>query len=483
MARGRLRLAAQLFTVASLAATAAHAQPTPEPIEVGTPAEGSAPPEAPPPDGAAADLAAAADAAADVANVPAPAAPPADGPSAADQAADDIDLASLGLDPASAGSGEEDKLNIYGFADFNYWAPFLPKGNVVASYLPKEHYFSFGNLNIYLARNLGASWRALSEIRFLYSPNGSEAGGALTSTSVEDPANLQRSVSWGGISIQRAYIEHDLTSKISVRAGHWLTPYGIWNLDHGSPTIIGTLRPYIVGEQFFPESQTGIDVFGSTLVGDYKLGYHATVSNGRGPASTVRNLSNDMGFGGRVEFEAPWAGSFKAGASVYAGKFVDRPTDQVSVDATGKPIDVEPVGTRYAEVAYAADAQWIHRGLHLQSEIMARQRAYDTGARPGTAATGFSPDSASWGIYGLAAYRFERFWNVMPYVQAEHYRALESSVTTQIGRVIRVWDAGLNFRPSASVVLKLSWNDAWFPDRRLDIAHFKVAMAQISWVF
>ncbi|MCX5747041.1 MAG: hypothetical protein NT062_31610 [Proteobacteria bacterium] len=355
---------------------------------------------------------------------------------------------------------------------------------MLANSLPKERYFTFGNLNLYLARNLGSAWRVLTEIRFLYSPNGSNAAdGTLQKTEATDPANVQRPISWGGISIQRAYIEHDLTSKVSVRAGHWLTPYGIWNLDHGSPTIIGTLRPYIVGEQFFPESQTGLDVFGTTFVDDYKVGYHATVSNGRGPFSTTRNLSNDVGVGGRVDVEAPLAGTLKVGASIYRGKYVDRPLDQIAVDMTGTLVNVEPVGTRYTELAYAADAQWTRDGLHVQSEVMARQRSYEPGARPGNGQMGFTPDSSSWGAYGLAAYRFKRWWNVMPYVQAEHYRQLESAVTTQIGRVIRVWDIGLNFRPSPSVVIKVSWNDAWFPEKHLDLAHFRIAQAQISWVF
>ncbi|HEV7559223.1 MAG TPA: hypothetical protein VGO00_27300, partial [Kofleriaceae bacterium] len=213
----------------------------------------------------------------------------------------DIDLGALGLDPSS--SGFDDHLSIYGFADINWQNLRWSHPN---QYLANTSSFIFGNLDIYLAKNLTPKARSLVELRFLFAPNGSQnADGSVVDTSAQDLSDFQRSLQWGGIVIERAYVEYDIHPLLTVRAGHWLTPYGIWNTDHGSPTIIGTIRPFIIGEQFFPEHQTGLDAFGSIPLGGYKLGYHATLSNGRSPAEAQADFDNEPAFGGRLELHTP----------------------------------------------------------------------------------------------------------------------------------------------------------------------------------
>ena len=51
------------------------------------------------------------------------------------------------------------------------------------------------------------------------------------------------------------YGEYDVNEFLTVRAGRWLSPYGIWNIDHGSPAIIGVSRPYVVGAQLIASEQ------------------------------------------------------------------------------------------------------------------------------------------------------------------------------------------------------------------------------------
>lgn len=181
-----------------------------------------------------------------------PAASPPPATTTGPAASNDIDLAALGLDPSS--SGFDDKLNIYGFADVEYSAVHL---ETKSPYIGDTRGFSGGNLNIYVSKNLTKEWRFFGEVRFLYLPNGAEAhDGTITVTSAGDPNDFARTVSWGGILIERAYAEYDVNNYLTIRAGHFLTPYGIWNTDHGSPTIIAAYRPYTIGEQYFPEHQT-----------------------------------------------------------------------------------------------------------------------------------------------------------------------------------------------------------------------------------
>ena len=180
----------------------------------------------------------------------------------------------------------EAPLELFGFADVGYSKPFWSEESLYAgSGLDARPYFHVGNLNVYVAKTLATRWRFLSEFRFTFAPNGAPSASTvngMVDTSVPDPADVSRPFRYGSIEIERAQIEYELHSLFAVAAGLWLTPYGIWNIDHGSPTVIAIRRPYIVGEQLFPERQAGIQLRGSWHTGSYRLQYHLTASNGRG---------------------------------------------------------------------------------------------------------------------------------------------------------------------------------------------------------
>lgn len=376
---------------------------------------------------------------------------------------DDIDLSTLGLDPG--GSVFDDKLNIYGFADFSWYWQHWGHDN---GFVPQDtRTFAIGNLNVYLAKNLTAKARTLAEVRFTLLPNGSQnADGTYVDTTAQDVTNFFRLTQWGGIVIERAYIEYDVTDYLTIRAGHWLTPYGIWNIDHGSPAILGTARPYIIGEQFFPEHQTGLDLFGTYQAATFKLGYHLTASNGRGATEAQQDQDNDLAFGGRLAVETPWG--IKLGGSYYRGRY------------TGLPVAVGALAQTYHEAAYGGDLQYDRGALHLQAELIARDRHYDEGFRAATA-TGFAPDSRDFGVYVLAGYRFDRLWNVMPYGYFEHYRPADHSYFVGIDTE----NIGLNFRPAPALVFKLQMTRASFVDGPQVLSGQVIynTAAQAAWVF
>jgi hypothetical protein len=404
------------------------------------------------------DLARAADSVAEVATMPRVA------PEPTIQASPDaIDLSSLGFDPGAAAF--DDKLNVYGFADVGFLASHWTRRLSFIAQNAKS--FMVGNLNLYLAKNLTAKARALAEVRFTFLPNGTtNADGSFVDTTAMELTNFNRPVQWGGVVIERAYVEYDATEHLTIRAGHWLTPYGIWNIDHGSPAIIGTMRPYIIGEQFFPEHQTGLDLFGSHYQGGFKLDYHATVSNGRGATEAQTDQDNELAFGGSLELETPWG--LKVGSSYYRGRY------------TGVATTAGATPETYLEAAYGGDAQFDRGALHLQAEVIARDRHYPAGQRAATA-TGFAPDGRDFGLYVLAGYRFDHLWNVMPYAYYEDYRP---AIPYLFPRAV-VDNVGLNFRPTASLVFKLQATHATFDDGLGFVAGQTVYYyaVQSSWVF
>src|SRR5690606_38528922 len=127
---------------------------------------------------------------------------------------------------------DEYDVELYGFTDFTYTQGF---DNDFVGW----DRFAVGNMNVYLSSELGDGWRTLSEVRYSYLPHGTTTFGPegprpRTDTSVPDYTNVNRPVRWGGIILERAWLEYTADPLLNVRMGHFLTPYGIWNVDHGT---------------------------------------------------------------------------------------------------------------------------------------------------------------------------------------------------------------------------------------------------------
>lgn len=384
-----------------------------------------------------------------------------------------LDFSDLEADLSDV-SGSEPEIDIYGFTDFTY-VHYLK--NEVSSTRPT---FSIGNFNLFLGSELGSNWRALGEVRFLYLPHGAldRDSGSNIDTTVLDYADHYRPMRWGGVEIERIWLEHTFHPLITVRAGQWLTPYGIWNVDHGSPVIISIGRPFIVGEELLPERQTGVEGYGSFFVDATKLGYHLTLSNGRGPKDTYADLDNNKAIGGRLFLEnSSLLGKLSLGASTYLGRYTDR-TTEVIVHSDGSVGFGNTLQTRYDELAVAADLKWEYEGLQVQSEAVVQEVAFDDAARATFPLdpTSSVPDYRRWGVYGSAGYRTD-FFNAMPYVHAEYYSPAPDSLFVR-GSVFGLW-FGVNIRPIPAVVFKAQYTQAFF-ERGSTISYL---MTQLAWSF
>jgi hypothetical protein len=391
------------------------------------------------------------------ASAPEPASPA--GPTLPEGNAED----SFGLNPAAGVMVGEDapKLELYGFADFSYLHTFGNKKDVLRQYLGPYPRFYVGHLNLYLSSTLSENWRSLAEVRFTYSPLGDDDRNAADGTfptpdtTAVDYAEMHRSFSWGGIEMQRAWLEYQAFDFLSIRGGQWFTPYGYWNDDHGSPTIIAVHKPFPIGDAFFPERQTGLMAHGRYFIGSTALGYALTLSNGRGPYDTIRDLDNNKAVGGRLYVESSALGNLTVGVDAYRGRYTAS-TKRYTVDTTGTgPVAViyRTIDSAYDELSLGADARWVWDRLHVQVEVMTNEAAYDDDYRP--PATGFDPrptfaaDYRRVGGYLLLAFRTP-FANLMPYVTAEH----SSYTNADISPPVWAYSGGLNLRPTPNVVLK-----------------------------
>jgi hypothetical protein len=359
---------------------------------------------------------------------------------------------------------EEFKLNIYGFTDFTYTA----RLNDFA-YANPYPTFMIGNVNLYVGAELGGGWRALTEFRLLYVPHGNVPLGApgavpvRENTTVADPADYGRPLRWGGVEIERAWLEYTAHPLLTVQVGQWLTPYGIWNVDHGSPVIIGVRRPYVVGQALIPERQTGIQIYGSYLTGRTEIGYNLGLSNGRGPIDAYQDLDKNKAVTGRLFVTNDSdIGAITLGATFYRGAYTDRYSRAVFTPAG--EYAAEWISTeRYEELGLAADLRWIWQDLTVQGEFILNDHAIDDELRaaafpvPG-APPGFVPDYRSTGWYAMAAYRLP-WLNIMPFFGGESY------VTGQEFQpgANALW-GGLNIRPIPRVVLKAQYTQSWFTD-------------------
>jgi hypothetical protein len=448
--------AAPPAATAPAAATAAPATPAPPPTA--SPAS-----EAPAPE----TLPAPAD--------PAPAIP-------ADTSAEDEALLS---ELKSEITHDEYKLDVYGFVDFTY-------GHRLADFSFSAPYNSFavGNFNLYLGSELGDNWRSLAEVRFTYLPHGNrviDATGATTrtDTTAADYTDIDRPIRWGGVIIERAWLEYSAHPLLTVRGGHWLTPYGIWNVDHGTPVIIGVRRPFVVGEALFPTSQTGIELYGTHGFGELLLGYHLTLSNGRGPVDRYQDLNDNKALGGRLfaRLDSSSVGTLTLGVSGYRGDYTDRDL-QFGLNADGDYVANFPRTVDYDELSYAADLKWDFEGFWLQSEAIVHEAAYEEGMRPAQqvfgAAPGFMPDYRRLGVYGLTGYRFD-FIGLMPFTGAEYYDLGGGGFVPDAAAVF----LGLNARPTARVVLKVQYTYSWFPNLEdpPENSHYNSIDFQTAWSF
>jgi hypothetical protein len=355
------------------------------------------------------------------------------------------------------------KINIYGYADFSYTKTIADRRSLIGDYVESDS-FAVGSFNLYLRTDLSESWRTLAEVRFLYAPNGAHVVSGqeiqLINTEVLDPTRFAEQ-RWGGIDIQRAYLEYEAHPSVTLRVGQWLTPYGIWNVDHGSPTIVGVRTPFPVERSLLPQRQTGLMAFGRFDLDVLGIDYALTLSNGRGLFDSHRDLDGNKAVGGRLAIDNHSFGHLTIGSSFYYGLFTAAErvaTVEMKAGETRPVIDTVPT-EQFKELSIAGDIRWELGGLLVQLELMTSQHLYTEEGRNAdpNGFPGLVADFATFGAYGLIGYRSD-WCGMMPFVTIEHMAFGRAVLLDELSG----GSIGVNLRPIPSVALKAQVSRYYF---------------------
>jgi hypothetical protein len=340
---------------------------------------------------------------------------------------------------------------------------------------PSKTTFMLSGLNVYLGNQITEKLKFLSELRFTYQPLGNETstatylvsptgsatslgtGYSRTDTSVTDPTGVQ-TYRLGGVSIERVQATYVFSDYLGVTAGSFLTPYGIWNVDHGTPALIMSRAPgsQIIG--FVPSKQLGIQLFGKAFFAkNFTFDYAGTISNGRGPMDTVYDLDENKGIGLRWKLSYEKDYFFASiGQYGYTGKYTDvTKSTYIGPSSTDMKTVVTPTN-QYTEYDLANDLLIKFHGLRLQSEAVIKEVKY---AVPPASGQDYAASYLTQTAYVLLAYELPESWTagkvrIMPYVFEEWNNI--SDISTTMGNM-RVTVTGLNIRPYTNLVLKFEY--------------------------
>lgn len=362
-------------------------------------------------------------------------------------------------DSIESEAARENDLQIYGFLDVQFSKLFIKKNTFYKGYLPDASTFTLGHWNLFIRKSLSDHFSVLGEVRFLFQPMGEESdwvGFERTEYSRFDTRATDivdnYFFNWGGISIQRAYVQYSLNDYFGFRVGYFLTPFGIWNEEHASPVILFAHRPFLSTSGHLPEAQLGLYLFGKAYLGERTIfQYGFTVSNGRGPTAEVYDLDENKALG--LTLQATYDGpvSLNAGTYLYMGDYRDV-TRSMTLPTIGFR---ETTTIAYAEKAMSLHLQFKWKGLLLQGEYVRRLIEYEDGHRE-SADHGrgilFTPDHVRSGSYELLAYTlpFENL-TLTPYVLHE-YKDMPPWVEYWAGHS---YGAGINWQIIPPVVFKV----------------------------
>jgi hypothetical protein len=348
-------------------------------------------------------------------------------------------------------------VKLYGFMDMGLQRAW---GGLYNSGIPEtgETTFVLGNVNTYIDAQPHPDWRALTEVRFTLFPNGATNIGhigrgdfTLADTSVFDDTGTNggfTEVQWSGIVLERAHIDYMASDLVNLRVGYFLTPYGIWNVDHGTPTRMTLWEPIFMALEIIPKRQLGVQLFGREHFLPWELHYNAYVSNGRTEGQV--DYTDDKALGGRVALKRHRPYPFQLGLSFHIGGS-EAELREAGVATDGTLGITRRTVAAYDEYAGAADVSLDVGAFRVRSEAVVRVRLFEEGKRNRNLDGAFNADQTVTAGYVALGYRLP--FDVEPLLAGEFIRQ-----PNILGEAFMSAGPGLNYYPSPSAVLKLSYS-------------------------
>jgi len=267
----------------------------------------------------------------------------------------------------------------------------------------------------------------------------------------------------GEVSMEFGYLEAQISSALTVRAGMVLAPVGIINELHEPPTFHGSLRPE-VESAIIPTTWrvNGFGAVGSTTSGwAYRLylaeGLDATkfsasgIRSGRQSGS--KSLAEDMAITGRFDYSG--VAGLNLGASFYTGNSGQGLKDASSQEIGGRVM-------LWAVHGIFAQRGWELRGLLAQSTISDIDSLNRVLKFTGNKSIG----SKQSGFYLTAAYDILPIFAkgkssaLLPFVQYEKLNTqaeVPSGFTTNSANERTNLTYGLTFKPHPNVAFKADY--------------------------
>lgn len=315
------------------------------------------------------------------------------------------------------------KFLIYGFLDTGFQRYFHPDEDTKGLLTTKEGSFVSGNSNVYLDVRPASGWRGLIETRLTLLPHGvydlrRPGNVPRMNTRLEDATSPsgRNNVQIGGVIIERSQIEWTHNDAVNLRMGYFFTPWGIWNVDHGTPTLISLFMPAFLVQEAIPQRQTGVEFYGRLNGPPWQLEYHAYVSNGR--TETLFDLSDNKAVGGRLVLHRTGLARVAVGLSGLYGNGADE-TKAIGLGADGYPVVTRTPLYRFEEQSIGADLSLDYGGFRFRTEAVHRVLNNEKGLhipstlRPG----GVLPNFTGKFAYVIAAYRFARYFEPFVYLE------------------------------------------------------------------
>lgn len=200
----------------------------------------------------------------------------------------------------------------------------------------KNDGFRVHHLAFHFVKEIATDWKLFSEVEF------------------EDGAKIgEGKYSEGKLFVEAAYIEHFINQQANLRFGRYLTPGGIWNVEHYPPFVPTQERPQHI-RKMYPQISDGVQFYGSVNAGKVTTDYILYTSNGDHNDGHGDGNNENKAVGGRVKFKLPFLTVSEIGFSAYQEKY-DYDVDNANVAEETRTSTGADIKLQYKKLRFQAE--------------------------------------------------------------------------------------------------------------------------------